>query len=115
MTLSEARTNTSLVKDFCGISGGDSDALLEVYSDAAVSFMLSYTGLDEAGADEHPDLVYAFLALVCEMFNNRTMTVDENTLNPTAEQIMERWQNCAVAKGFRKPPERIQIYDTEGM
>lgn len=96
MKLSEARINKSLIRDFCGISGEDSDALLEVYSDAAVSFMLSYTGLDETGADEHPDLVYAFLALVCEMFNNRTMTVDENTLNPTAEQIMSLYRSNLI-------------------
>ena len=49
--------------------------------------------------------------LVCDI-----MKKDEDFFwKSTIRELVERWQNYAVAKGFRKPPERIQIYDTEGM
>ena len=79
----------SLIKEHCGISGSDSDALIGVYRQAAVSEICGYTGLTYDELDEYEDITYAFLALVCEMFSTREMTVDVNTLNPMAEQILD--------------------------
>lgn len=32
----------------------------------------------------------------------------------TLRELMSRWQAYAIAKGYMKPPERVQMYDTEG-
>lgn len=33
----------------------------------------------------------------------------------TMRELIERWQEFAVAKGYSKEPERVQRFDTEGM
>ena len=86
MKLSEVKLSD--VKAFCGVSGNDSDALLEMTMQGARNYVLNRTGLDEAAADELPDLTLAFMVLVNEMFTNRTYTVDEGSINPFAEQIL---------------------------
>lgn len=78
-----------ILKDHCGISGDDSDGLLDVYSEAAKSQICGYTGLSREELDEFPDLVYAYLALVGEMFSTREITVESGKINPMAKQIMD--------------------------
>lgn len=78
-----------ILKDHCGISGDDSDDLLDVYSDVAIHQICDYTGLSQEGIDDFPDLVYAYLALVGEMFSTREMRVEFDKLNPMAKQIMD--------------------------
>ncbi len=77
-----------MIKEHCGISGNDSDGLLAIYKDAALGFMTAYTGLSAEQLDELPDAVYAYLAIVCEMFETREMTVEIDKLNPMAAQIL---------------------------
>lgn len=86
MKISEVELGT--IKDHCGISGSDSDGLLEIYKAAAAQQISGYTGLTAEEMDELPDLTYAYLALVCEMFNSRTVTVEIDKVNPMAMQIM---------------------------
>lgn len=77
-----------IIKEHCGISGNDSDALIAVYRSAAIAEICAYTALSPEELDEYEDISYAFLALVCEMFSTREMTVEIDTLNPMAEQIL---------------------------
>ncbi len=86
MKISEVKL--SLIKDHCGISDSDSDELLEVYKAAAIKQIIDYTGLSAEEADKLPDLVYPFLAIIGDMYNSRTMIVDNDKLNPMAVQIM---------------------------
>jgi uncharacterized phage protein (predicted DNA packaging) len=78
----------STVKDHCGISGADSDGLIEIYIAAAKKQISDYTGHSIEDLDNYEDIPYAFLAIVCEMYSYRTMTVDVDKLNPMAAQIM---------------------------
>lgn len=78
-----------LIKEHCGISGDDSDGLLEIYKRAAIAQICAYTALSEEQLDELEDVAYAFLALVCEMFSVRDMTVEIDKLNPMAKQILD--------------------------
>ena len=78
-----------IIKDHCGISGDDSDALISVYKSAAVAKICAYTALTEEELDEHEDITYAFLALIDEMFSVREMTVEIDTINPMAAQILD--------------------------
>lgn len=77
-----------IIKDHCGISGDDSDALIAVYKGAAISEICSYTGFSREELDEHEDITYAYLAIVAEMFSVREMTVEIDRLNPMAAQIL---------------------------
>ncbi len=77
-----------IIKDHCGISGDDSDALISVYRSAAIAEICTYTALSPSELDDHEDISYAFLALVCEMYSTREMTVELDTLNPMAAQIL---------------------------
>lgn len=78
----------SVIKDHCGVSGGDSDALIEVYKSAAIAEICGYTGLSAEELDEHEDITYAFLVITAEMFSVREMTVEIDRLNPMAAQIL---------------------------
>lgn len=78
-----------IIKDHCGISDNDSDGLLDVYREAAVLQISGYTGLSREELDDHPDLAYALLAIVGEMFTTRDMRVEYDKLNPMAKQIMD--------------------------
>lgn len=74
--------------DHCGVSE-DPAGLIPIYRDAAISEVCAYTSLTREELDEHEDITYAFLALVCEMFNTRQMTVEIDRLNPMAAQILD--------------------------
>lgn len=77
-----------IIKDHCGVSGNDSDALIAVYKAAAISEICGYTALSREELDEYEDITYAFLAIVAEMFSVREMTVEIDRLNPMAAQIL---------------------------
>lgn len=86
MRISEV--SLSLIKDHCGVSGEESDELLTVYKAAALKQISDYTGLTAEELDECEDMVYALLTIVGDMYNSRTMTVEQDKLNPMAAQIM---------------------------
>lgn len=89
MRISE--TTDQIVKDHCGISDNDPDklALIGVYKSAAIAKICAYTALTREELDEHEDITYAFLAIVDEMFSVRSMTVEIDTINPMAAQILD--------------------------
>lgn len=49
--------------------------------------------------------------LVCDVMRKP----DDFFWKSTLRELLQRWQDFAVAKGYAKPPERVQLYDTEGM
>lgn len=87
MKLSEI--SRAQIKDFCGISGDESDDMLDVISAGTRSFIAAYTGISAEELDGYADISMAFLVLVNEMFTNRTLTVDSANLNPYARQILD--------------------------
>ena len=64
------------------------DELLLVYWDAAVSKVLSDTGLTRRGADKYADLTVAALILTSEMYYNRSFLVDSDKLNKVVESFI---------------------------
>lgn len=71
-------------------------AYIEMLKDAAISYIKSHTGIDgvdeadENGRklDDYPDLTYALLALVSEMYDNRQLTVSNDKVSPTVISIL---------------------------
>ena len=49
--------------------------------------------------------------LVCDVMRKP----EEFFWGSTIRELVERWQDFAVVKGFAKKPERMQMFDTEGM
>lgn len=54
----------------------------------AVSFIKSYTGLDDAGVDKYHEFVIVVLILCQDMWDNRTMYVDSKGINNTVQSIL---------------------------
>jgi len=86
MKISEIALQT--IKDSVGISDEYSDTLIGIYKDSALAFIKGYTGLTAEEIDTHDDLTIAFLCLIGDMFENRSMTVEKDKLNPTVSQIL---------------------------
>lgn len=60
--------------------------------------------------DGKPD--YARLrTLVCDVMKKP----EEFFWKSTLRELLARWQSYAMAKGYAKEPERVQLFDTEGM
>ena len=54
---------------------------LEIMRTSAVSYIKSFTGLDEEQIDEHEDITQALLLLVSVMFDNRNLYIDSKSAN----------------------------------
>lgn len=54
----------------------------------AISFIKSYTGLDDIGVDKYPEFVIVVLILCQDMWDNRTMYVDSKDMNNTVQSIL---------------------------
>lgn len=61
---------------------------LDTLKTAAVHFCTGYTGLTEEELDEHEDITVAYLMLIGDLYDNRQMQIDKNTMNKTAETIL---------------------------
>lgn len=82
------RTSEITMKDLCrqirteeAYITEDDRKHLEILLRAATEYVKSYTGLDDAGIDAHEDVTIAVLVLVCDLYDNRQMTVDRNNVN----------------------------------
>ena len=87
MKLSEV--SLSIVKQHCGVSGDDSDALLGVYMAAAKRLACDYTGLDEEKIDEFEDITVAYLDMINEMLNQRMVMTSGTQMNEFVRQILD--------------------------
>lgn len=64
------------------------DALIEALISAASAFCLSYTGLTAEEADQYEDIALAATVIAVDMYDNRSMIVDKDTVNPTVSAIL---------------------------
>ena len=55
----------------------------------AKTHICQYTGINVADLDNYPDFVIVVCILVQDMWDNRTMYVDNNNLNQTVRSIMD--------------------------
>lgn len=78
------------VKDYCGISGDDSDEIVEnILVPAAKSYIVSYTGLPAEDLDKYDDFSYAMLILVNDMYTSREYTLNVNRqVNPAVRTLL---------------------------
>lgn len=62
--------------------------LLDAIQAAAVSYASSYTGLEVEELDKYEDITIAVLALISDMYDNRSISVKETGVNRTVESIL---------------------------
>lgn len=62
--------------------------LLETIKKAAIEYCKSQTGLVETEIDKHEDITVAVLTLISDMWDNRSMTVQKNSVNIVVDTIL---------------------------
>lgn len=67
--------------------------LLQAVMDAAKQYIINVTGLPESSEDgdsidSYPDLTIAFLVLCQDMYDNRSMYVDQQNVNKVVDSIL---------------------------
>lgn len=86
------------VCEYLRIDAEEQDVLLHDIMDAAKSYILSYTGLTKEQADEHDDLVMAFLLLCQDMYDNT---------GSSAVNIRRRWGRDMIFLLKRSPAQMV--------
>ena len=76
------------VKEYLRIYDNDEDTTVNLITNSAKSFIKSYTGLSDEEADQYEDLCIAFLCLCSDMFDNRTVSVQSDKINPIVDTIL---------------------------
>lgn len=74
--------------DAIGGMTDDEQNTLETLIKISKSFITSYTGLTVEQLDEHPDFVIVVLILCQDMWDNRTLYVDNENLNKVVDTIL---------------------------
>lgn len=81
------------VKDYCGVTGNESDEILRTLMNAASVYISSYTGIKSEEFNKHSDFDVAYLVLVNDMYNNRSYSSENNRtntkINPIVKQILD--------------------------
>ena len=81
------------VQQFIRAEDGDlQEDVLAMAMESARAYMRSYTGLDEVELDEIEEMSLAYLVLVQDMYDNRTMHPDTkyaNSSNKTVQTILD--------------------------
>ncbi len=87
MVFSELRTSDLMAHAV--VSEEDVDySLLPDYLESAKSYVLGYTGLTEAQADEKPELAVAALVVAADLVKNKEATVDNSRANEVLDSFL---------------------------
>lgn len=62
-------------------------------------YILKYTGIDEDDLDDYTDLIIVVFVLCQDMYDTRTMYVDNSNLNKVVETILGMHQNNLLPNG----------------
>lgn len=62
-------------------------------------YILKYTGIDEDDLDDYTDLIIVVFVLCQDMYDTRSMYVDNSNLNKVVETILGMHQNNLLPNG----------------
>lgn len=68
--------------------GSEAEKNLFAIMDAAYNYILDYTGLSRAEADEHETFYTAYMVLCQDMNDNRVYYVDKGNVNKVVDSIL---------------------------
>jgi hypothetical protein len=66
-----------------------SDSMIAPILAAAKAYVLNYTGIAEADADNYEDITIALLVLCSDMYDNRQMAVDNSNVNKVVQSVLD--------------------------
>lgn len=66
----------------------DENNTLKTILQVSKNFISSYTGLTDEQIDKHPDFVIVVFVLCQDMYDNRTLYVDNSNLNKVVDTIL---------------------------
>lgn len=87
MKPSEIKAQTVL--GFLRLDGEPDDVSPDTLLAAAKSYIMSYTGLDEAEMDLHEEISIAILVLCSDLYDNRQTAVESDKVNRTVRSILD--------------------------
>lgn len=67
--------------------------------DISKDYILNYTGIDESNLDNYTDLIIVVFVLCQDMYDTRSMYVDNSNLNKVVETILGMHQNNLLPTG----------------
>ncbi|NFH69047.1 phage gp6-like head-tail connector protein [Clostridium botulinum] len=76
-----------LLINYCNAYDEDKQ-LLEIFKDASVDYIKSYTGLTDEEINNKNDLTIALLVLVSGMFDSRSIEADKTNINLILDSIL---------------------------
>jgi uncharacterized phage protein (predicted DNA packaging) len=76
------------VKNYLHVYHSEDDKLISAILIAAKSFVKNYTGLSVESMDISDDLSMAVFILASELYDNRVYTVENNSVNPVIQAIL---------------------------
>lgn len=62
-------------------------------------YIINYTGIDEGNLDNYTDLIIVVFVLCQDMYDTRSMYVDNSNLNKVVETILGMHQNNLLPNG----------------
>ncbi len=81
--------NAQTVLGFLRLDGEPDDMSPDTLLAAAKSYIMSYTGLDEAEMDLHEEISIAILVLCSDLYDNRQTAVESDKVNRTVRSILD--------------------------
>lgn len=86
MKISEI-TNSEITQ-YLRLDEGETPSNLEPMRKAAVEYMKNYTGMDEEEIDSHEEFYPVFMVLVQDMYDNRSLYVNNANVNKVVDSIL---------------------------
>ena len=85
-----SQVTDAFICTFIREDAADADVLstISVLKPAALAYLTKHTGLTAAQLDDYEDTTYVYLAAIEQMYDNRTLTVDEGKISYLAATIL---------------------------
>lgn len=77
------------IKDYARVEHSDDDMQFEIILTACKSYVKGYTGMSDEQLDTKEDITIAVQVLANEMYENRTMTVQNDKVNKVVQSILD--------------------------
>lgn len=87
MKVSEITTTD--IKEYLRLD--DDEPLLTTLLASVKAYIKGYTGLDDTGLDDYPDLIPVVYVLVAEHYENRVYTVEKDKVNRLIKSTLDMY------------------------
>ena len=87
--------DVNAVADYIRLSEVSQDDMntIESLIEVAKAFICKYTGLDKSDLDKHEDFIIVVLILCQDMYDNRSLIVDNTNMNKVVSTILDLHSN----------------------